>query len=126
MKREILFRGKTKAKDSKWIYGDLNNVFDGVYIFNRNDESELNSPDNYEVNPETVGQFTGLTDINGVKVFEDDLVQWTRMERNGIESSTHKCYFDTETLQFGLKKADELFNCQFSEEFKVIGNIHDK
>ena len=72
MEREILFRGKLKKdnqfssykKKNQWIYGGVANVKEKnkVYIFD-NDEKTL-----YEVISETVCQFTGLTDKNGVRI----------------------------------------------------------
>jgi len=116
--REILFRGKTNKQ--LWVYGNLT-VDVGGHSRIQFDARQFA----VVVNPETVGQFTGLTDKNGVKIFDDDIVKNTRIVGRCNLSTNHQVYFDTELLQFGLKYSFEMFHCQFSHEFEVIGNIHD-
>lgn len=118
--REILFRGKRKD-NGEWIYGDL---LHDRFLFSDenicviyNVDSKLTHRENIVI-PETVGQYTGLTDRNGTKIFEGDIV---RDKTNGV---VYKIFYCNESGMF-IRKAVLRSSLGNPLHLEVIGNIHD-
>ena len=124
MKRINLYRGK-RLDNGQWIEGSL--IGEDVIVGKIVDfeEDYFTTEFWYKVAPETVGQFTGMTDKNGTKIFEGDIVRHIDTMCHVVEVVNSEVYFDTEKLEFGFRYSNELFHCQSNNEFEVIGNIHD-
>ena len=124
MKRIHLYRGK-RLDNGQFIEGSL--IGEDVIVGKIVDfeEDYFTTEFWYKVDPETVGQFTGMTDKNGTKIFEGDIVRHIDTTCHVVEVVNSEVYFDTEILEFGFRYSNELFHCQFNNELEVIGNIHD-
>lgn len=120
--REILFRGKRISGD--WVYGYLLKMFGELSIMCLDDENNI-----YPVNEETIGQYTGLTDKNGNKIFEGDILFW---EDEFLYKNKSEVVWFGEKYNypaFDLLKHDyESNGLQYAHDncfIKVIGNIYD-
>ena len=136
--REILFRGKRKT-DGKWIQGMFLHLNLGRdFICDGTVWIGTLQPCKEEVVTETVGQFTGYTDVNGTKIFEGDVFQ-LEDDIIGVVDYNHGCFFLTE---YGMRGAwtesgydeygggwgvidHEPMHFWHINKLEIIGNIYD-
>lgn len=130
--REILFRGK-RTDTGKWVEGDLlHNRIDGQENERRLGDiyftqgEEIHGTAVYNVIPETIGQYTGLTDRNGKRIFEGDIVKFGDIL--GIINYGTGCYcVKTNKPDWRARNnpAIDIVINEYPNEIEIIGNIHD-
>ena len=138
--REILFRGK--CKDSgKWYEGYYVHLHKTTYCFkedyDRNPDNDMHQiifeemmdwglPNQHfrvDVLPETVGQYTGLTDKNGKKIFEGDIVRLYHFD--GFEEIGAIGWSNIDVRYKFASHDGFAYGIDVTDVFEVIGNIHD-
>ena len=134
--REIIFRGK-RSDTGEWIYGDLRQDADlesayiGGWDYFTADYALQREPFEYPVSPETVSQFTGLYDENGVRIFENDIVRYTDLAFNPNIGRFENMIF-TSAVTYNLDNGcfspfepDTFESYIRAENVEVIGNRFD-
>ena len=125
--REILFRGK-RIDNGEWVKGSFcMDATEQLYGYNGADgfirrySTEKRKTNMFEVVRDTVGQFTGLTDKNGVRIFERDIVRYN----NGVITNDFAVGYSEEWAKFAFYPPNRVFSVFRSNKYEVIGNIHD-
>lgn len=118
MMRDIVFRGKA-ADSGEWKYGDLLRAEYGgktcCWIVAQGRENK-----SYSVDPATVGQYTGLTDKNGVRIFEGDIIR-----KPGRNRELWEIRWIGKYSRFAAWRPGTVFAVFAFEMGEVVGNVHD-
>jgi hypothetical protein len=115
--REILFRGKIAKEAKDFFYGHYYEENGKHYIAN----GETGAWIRCFMDPKTIGQYTGLDDKNGKRIFQGDIVNI--IFRDGSTQLNEVCYVNGRFSLVGESKLD--FNAHNFIHISVIGNIYD-
>lgn len=120
--REIKFRGKDCWEN--WRYGDLmkNSIPTASPVIV--EDFYYDDPDDsmFEVNPDTVGQFTGLLDVEGREIYEGDVIQIVTKNPYWAFKKNYAVYWDLDGF---CLEGEPLYYWFKLHDLKVIGNVHD-
>ena len=118
MSREILFRGK-RTDNGEWVEGLLTLMFGQYHIIKPSNENIA-----YPIDPSTVCQFTGLSDKNGRKIWENDIAKF----ENAFSEKPHigkvRYYSGAKPVSDNGYYVVDLAECNVWD-LEVIGNIFD-
>lgn len=143
--REILFRGKaanredyrvyrTTYKNGDWVYGLLTDKENYLGFAEMTNEAGVQC---IEVDKDTIGQFTGVCDKNGTKIFEGDIIS-IMFETDGVDGFSGYSWYESASVIYSEEKhawiivfddgGEEMYLNEYDDidDIRVIGNIYDE
>jgi uncharacterized phage protein (TIGR01671 family) len=138
--RKILFRGK-RTDNGEWVCGYYvlrkrpyfkdkgvnfeHIIYDNLVIDDFNDKQFVDTiPITYSVDPETIGQYTGLTDMNDRKIFEGDIIIFDYID---YEDERGVVQWDSDIAKFIITFSTFTidFDNVYGRELEIVGNVYD-